>query len=70
MNLRHCFVTSAAVATALLSLAPPHARAVTIDWVTVGNPGNANDSLTPAFGAVDYAYRIGKYEVTIQQYTV
>ncbi|MFM8495265.1 MAG: formylglycine-generating enzyme family protein [Planctomycetia bacterium] len=43
------------------------AHAVTIDLVTVGNAGNAND--TTGYGAVNYDYRIGKYEVTIQQYT-
>ncbi|OGT46410.1 MAG: hypothetical protein A3E83_06425 [Gammaproteobacteria bacterium RIFCSPHIGHO2_12_FULL_41_20] len=35
--------------------------------VTVGNPGNSND--TTGFGAVSYTYRIGKYPVTIKQYT-
>jgi len=43
------------------------AHAVTIDWVTVGDPGNAADTKT--YGAVADAYRIGKYDVTIQQYT-
>jgi formylglycine-generating enzyme required for sulfatase activity len=41
--------------------------AVTIDWVTVGDPGNAND--TTGYGAVADTYRIGKYEVTNAQYT-
>jgi formylglycine-generating enzyme required for sulfatase activity len=40
---------------------------VTIDWVTVGNAGNAADPLT-GYGAVGYEYRIGKYEVTNAQY--
>jgi formylglycine-generating enzyme required for sulfatase activity len=40
---------------------------VTIDWVTVGNAGNAADPLT-GFGAVAYEYKIGKYEVTNAQY--
>jgi formylglycine-generating enzyme required for sulfatase activity len=39
---------------------------VTIDWVTVGNAGNAAD--TTSYGAVSYAYQIGKYEVTNTQY--
>jgi formylglycine-generating enzyme required for sulfatase activity len=39
---------------------------VTIDWVTVGNAGNAADS--NSYGAVAYAYQIGKYEVTNSQY--
>lgn len=40
---------------------------VTIDLVTVGNPGNAADPLT-GHGAVGYVYQIGKYEVTNAQY--
>jgi len=40
---------------------------VVIDTVPVGNPGNANDAT--GYGAVDYAYNIGKYEVTAGQYT-
>ena len=39
---------------------------VTMDWVNVGNPGNAADST--GYGAVAYAYKIGKYEVTNAQY--
>lgn len=33
-----------------------------IDFVTVGNPGNAADAT--GYGAVPYVYRIGKYEIT------
>ena len=40
---------------------------VTMDWVTVGNPGNANDST--GYGGVSNAYRISTYEVTAGQYT-
>ncbi len=40
---------------------------ITMDWVNVGNPGNAADPLT-GYGAVGYAYQIGKYEVTNTQY--
>jgi formylglycine-generating enzyme required for sulfatase activity len=54
------------VAALLGSLTVP-AHAVTIDWVTVGDPGNAADNTT--YGAVSDPFRIGKYEVTIQQYT-
>jgi formylglycine-generating enzyme required for sulfatase activity len=39
---------------------------VTIDYVSVGNAGNASDST--GYGAVAYAYQIGKYEVTNSQY--
>jgi len=53
---------------ALLLSVPAHA--VTIDWVTVGNPGNDPDPATGSlYGAVNYDYRIAKHLVTIQQYT-
>ncbi len=45
---------------------------VTYDWVTVGDPGNSNDTVNgvnPNYGAVADTYRIGKYEVTNAQYT-
>ncbi len=49
--------------TFLVALHP--AVAVTIDWVPVGNAGNA-----PAFyGSVSYNYNIDKYDVTVGQYT-
>jgi len=44
----------------------PDAGAVTVDWVTVGDPGNVAD--TSGFGAVGYGYRIGKFEFTFGQY--
>ena len=62
-------VASIGVAALLGSLAVS-AHAVTIDWVTVGNPGNATDANTGGtYGAVNYSYQIGKYAVTIGQYT-
>ena len=50
------------------------ASAVNIETVPVGNPGNAADTEvmaggTTGYGAVDYEYNIGKYEVTVDQYT-
>ena len=42
---------------------------ITMDWVNVGNPGNAADPATGSlYGAVAYAYQIGKHEVTNSQY--
>ncbi len=41
---------------------------VTMDMVFVSDAGNAADST--GYGAVPYAYHIGKYEVTAGQYTV
>ena len=42
-------------------------RAVTFDFVTVGNVGNAPEPET-GFGAVDYKYSISATEVTTAQY--
>jgi formylglycine-generating enzyme required for sulfatase activity len=55
-------------------LVPLPGSAVTIDWVTVGDPGNAADTATnclnsaPNCGSVGYDYYISKYEVTNAQY--
>lgn len=52
----------------LLLVANP-ASAVTTDWLTIGDPGNACDPQTHGcFGAVPYTYRISKYETTNAQY--
>jgi hypothetical protein len=46
------------------------AMALEIETVPVGNAGNGGDPSTPSrYGAVDYEYNIGKYEVTAGQYT-
>ena len=45
------------------------ASALTVDWVTVGDPGNACDSQSQGcFGAVATNYRISKYEITNTEY--
>ncbi len=69
MNVQHRSIQRWALAVAAVSfaLAAPIAHAVTIDMVTVGDPNNTADDT--GYGAVADAYRIGKYEVTIQQYT-
>src|SRR6188768_4071290 len=42
---------------------------ITIDTVPVGDVGNPNDPATGnLYGGVNYAYSIGKYEVTTGQY--
>lgn len=66
------------VALAVCACAAGAQAQVTIETVTVGNPGNAGE-LSGAgaggygpdriCGAVDYVYRIGKFEVTAGQYT-
>jgi len=52
------------VALVTLSAASTTAEPITIDWVTVGDPDNADDDT--GYGAVADSYRIGKYVVTIQ----
>jgi len=64
--------TALAGLVTLLGGAP--SSAVTIDWVTVGDPGNAADTEvmndgTTGYGSVAYDYQISKYEVTNVQYT-
>ena len=46
------------------------AFAVDMEWVTVGDPGNAPDLRfgEPGHGQVDYVFQIAKYEVTNAQY--
>jgi formylglycine-generating enzyme required for sulfatase activity len=43
-------------------------RGINIDFVTIGNAGNLGDRRTEenprGYGAVDYEYKIGKYEIT------
>lgn len=47
----------------------PASAVVAIDWATVGDPGNACDVQSQGcFGSVAESYRIGKFEVTNDQY--
>lgn len=48
-------------------------QGINIDFVTIGNTGNAPDTRimsdnTKGYGAVDYVYHIGKYEITANQW--
>lgn len=55
----------------ILALCPTSALAVSMSTVLVadaGNPADTDEFGAPSFGAVDYNYRIGKYEVTNSQY--
>ena len=66
---RNLPLSTCAIVAALISSA---SATVTMDWVSIGNINNAADQLTGygsfGYGAVDHAYRIGKYEVTNAQY--
>jgi len=66
------FLASAGVALCALFLAATASAQVSLTFVTVGNPGNANDtsainSLHP-LGAVSYSYKMSAYDVTLAQY--
>ncbi len=60
---------------ALVMFLPSAALAVDIETVHVGNTANSPDTEvmttdgTTGYGAVDYEYNIGKYEITAGQYT-
>jgi formylglycine-generating enzyme required for sulfatase activity len=58
-NLLTLAVTSSLISTA--------SAIIVMDYVTIGNPGNAADPLN-GYGSVGYEYQIGKYEVTNAQY--
>jgi hypothetical protein len=60
------FIVPLSLACASLVFTPP-AMAVTIDWVTVGDPGNPPE-WQYGLGSVPYVYRFGKYDVTVDQY--
>lgn len=49
----------------------PAASLVTIEWVTVGNPGNASDTANHCYatacGSVAETFRISKFETTNAQ---
>ena len=63
-----------ALSALVVLLIASSARAVTMDWSTIGDPGNACDPQpdgfygTGCFGTVGYSYYIGTFEVTNAQY--
>lgn len=60
------------IGCALLGFLPAVAAAVTMEMVTVGDPGNPpdplNTNIVPDIGSVPYTYQIGKFEVYNSQY--
>lgn len=64
----------AVLLSGILLLSTQSVSAVNIEMVTVGNPGNAPDmrynldQRPEGYGAVNYVYQIGKYEITLGQY--
>jgi sulfatase modifying factor 1 len=69
MKTPHVSPLGLALAAGIVLVTPAFA-VVSIDYVTVGNAGNAADTVSPSpgYGAVAYDYKIGKNEVTISQY--
>ena len=71
-----CVTFSAALVAALFAVRAASSADVfsmpsgqtSLGLVPVGNPGNAADPAT-GLGAVSYTYAIGKYDVTVAQYT-
>ena len=59
--------TAAVLTLSTAAQAVPVLGTITIATVPVGNAGNVADST--GYGAVSYAYNIGKYDVTATQYT-
>lgn len=64
---RNCICWAVLLAATASLAAGAADAAITYDLVTVGDSNNPNDS--NGLGRVAYEYRIGKYDVTIGQYT-
>ena len=64
--MRKSIIVPLLVAIAAVAPSTVLADPVTMAWSTVGNPGNDADST--GYGAVDYSYNIGTYDVTVSQY--
>jgi sulfatase modifying factor 1 len=64
------FLVTSAAGCMVLSASVVCRANITIDTVPIGNPSNAHDPNThDLYGAVAYGYRMGKYDVTVGQYT-
>lgn len=62
-----CFVMVCVMAIANFASADT-VRGIDIEFVSIGNVGNAAD--TTGYGLVDHNYRIGKYEITANQWQI
>ncbi len=60
------FVAGFFAATAWADTFGSGANSFSIDFVTIGNPGNPPDANPNPAGAVPYEYRVGKYEISEQ----
>lgn len=66
---KHFGVTCLAGVVLVLSAAASFGFNIDAELVTVGDPGNVNDTHGSGYGGVAYTYSISKYEVTAGQYT-
>ena len=73
--MKQLWTRSLAIAAGVLLVGAGSAQAISIDYVPVGNAGNGGEAsgfigpIPTDVGAVAYDYSIGKYEVTVDQYT-
>lgn len=67
LDFRRLMIRTIVISSLVLAACSIPASAVTFDWATVGNAGNAPDPET-GFGSVGYTYNISKHEVTNRQY--
>jgi len=64
------WIMAGTVALAAMMAGVTQADVLSLQFVPVGNPGNAADPATGSlYGSVPYAYQMGKYDVTTGQYT-
>jgi len=65
----HGITAAASILALLFAGSALRAQTINMQYVPVGNPGNAPDPATGSqYGSVGYAYRIGTYDVTDSQY--
>ena len=68
VNRQNLTIYMAAVFFAATLSTAAHAGTVAIDLVPVGDVGNVADPIT-GYGSIGYSYSMGKYDVTMSQYT-
>ncbi|MCP4246446.1 MAG: formylglycine-generating enzyme family protein [bacterium] len=61
-------ITRMVAVAVVVSACVSTAQALVMDWVTVGDPGNVDDTHGAGYGGVAATYNIGQYEVTNSQY--
>jgi formylglycine-generating enzyme len=72
INRKRCHAAHLGLSFLLVAITAD-ARAVTINWTSIGNPSNAPDTTvmgdgTSGYGAVGYGYKISTYDIINSQY--